>query len=790
MMKLKFFLTVLVLPLVQLLHAGDLQGDTIDIRTYILKLDLRDFDTHILYAKAEVGVKAKQNGVKEINLELIRLAVDSVKYNGMSTGYAYNDSLLHIQFTKTLDKGDSATLLICYHGKPGVLTGDFGGFYWDDTYAFNIGVSFKSDPHNYGRVWFPCFDNFKVRSYYEYFITTRATDKAFCNGLLLDVKTEDSAKVWHWKLKENIPSYLASVAVAPYETLQDTVHGANGTIPIELAVMAEDTALLKKRFEHLHQAFHILENYWGPYRWERVGYCIVPFQEGAMEHATNIAFMQYYLTAYERDCETTMAHELSHHWFGNLVTCTSAAEMWLNEGWATYSQSLFIEGLYGKDSAKQYRREAHFNELQMAHVNDRGYLPVSGVPSSKTYGSTVYQKGGDVIHTLRYYLGDSVFFHCIQAYLNQYAFNTASTTQLRDYLSECSGKDLKDFFNNWILASGYTHFSIQDKYITRSNGNYEVYINIRQRLDNAPGLYESVPVTVSYFDKNMKRKNEKVYVSGECTTYETELDFKPDFIALDFDENLAEAISDEWHIVRDSGIYDFNAALMSVKVDNIKDSSLIRVEHNWMPADGMIHPDKGLQIHTSRYWTVDGVFDPAMKATGIFDYSAAPGDHLDEAFITNEDSVVMMYRPNQNTDWRRADNFFVNKGENDSDKAGAVIVYSLKKGEYALAVYNSQKPIEKVQPNSCEQIHHILKTGGDFKVSEDKANETLTVAFNKNIFVTAELCNAQGKKVTEQKIKGEDNSLTFKLSHVSNESYVVTLTSKTGKRISKKLNNQ
>jgi aminopeptidase N len=789
-MKLRLWLCLLLLSLGQSVYAGDLRGDTIDLHSYQLKIDLRDFDGHILYGAATIGVKARLNNVREINLDLLKLTVDSVKVNGRAGVYTYDDSLLHIQFAKALNRADSATLTVYYHGQPGVLPGDFGGFYWDERYAFNMGVSFISNPHNYGRVWFPCFDNFEVRSFYEYFITTRATDKAFCNGLLLDVKTEDSAKVWHWKLNESIPSYLASVAVADYETISDTVHGINGTIPVEIAVAAEDTAALRKRFEHLHQAFHILEHYWGPYRWERVGYCMVPFQDGAMEHATNIAFMKYYLDAYARECETTMAHELSHHWFGNLVTCASAPEMWLNEGWATYSQSLFIEGLYGADSARQYRREAHLNEVQLAHVGDGGYLPVSGVPSKQTYGSTVYQKGGDVIHTLRYYLGDSIFFSCVKGYLNKYAFNTASTIQLRDYLSECSGKDLTDFFKDWVLAPGYPHFSISDKYISAAKGKYEVYINIRQRLSHAPEFYNRVPVTVSYFDKHLKRKDEVVYVSGECTTYATELDFKPEYIALDFDENLAQAITTDWHVVRDSGGYDFGVALMSIKVDGVKDSSLIRVEHNWIPAEAMIHPINGLHLHKSRYWTVDGVFDPTLKATGIFEYSAGPSDHLDAGFITNEDSLVMMYRPNQNVDWKPAKNYTIDRGDNDSDKVGVVIVYPLKKGEYALAIRDMQQPTETGKANSCELLRNSLKKGRNFEATLDKVNELMLLAFEKNIFDRVEVDDSRGNKITEQNIGETENKLAVKLSHTATESYIVTLRPKSGGIISKKANNQ
>ena len=484
-----------------------------------------------------------------------------------------------------------------------------------------------------------------------------------------------------------------------------------------------------------------------------------------------------------------MAHELSHHWFGNLVTCDSAADMWLNEGWATYSQSLFIEGLYGSDSARQYRSESHLNELQLAHVSDHGYLPVAGVPSKYTYGTTVYQKGADVIHTLRYYLGDSVFFSCVQTYLNHYAYRTASTAQMRDYLIACSGKDLNSFFNDWVYAPGYTHFSIADKYIKPEKDKYEVSINIRQRLSHDPKPYNEVPIKVSYFDGNRKRIDEQVFVSGASTTYTTLLDFKPDMIALDEDENLAQAITAEQHVLSDTGVYDFSRAMLAVQVKSIRDSALIRVEHNWLPADAMVHPIKNLHLNNARYWTVDGVFNTTFKAAGIFEYSAFASDHLDGDFITNEDSLVMMYRPNQLADWKPDNSFYVDKGGSDSDNIGSIMVYPLKKGEYAIAIYNSQLPTAQEPLNEVISIAKAIKAGEDFKMHFDDTANKLVINFGKNIFGHAEICNADGKKLWVRKISEIENQVSIDRGTSTGNSYCLTLTTKTGKRITKKLIN-
>ena len=783
----RFILCLVIAFSIHAVKANDLRGDSIDLCSYNLRLDLRDFENHVLKGEAEIKIKPKLSPAKSLTLDLLHLTVDSVKVNSRRTAFASNDSTLHINFLKEINAEDSSIIAIFYHGKPEIIHGDFGGFYWDDKYAFNIGVSFLSNPHNYGRAWFPCFDNFNVRSLYEFFITTRKKDRAFCNGILLDTKSDSIASVWHWKLNETIPSYLASVAVAQYEVLKDTLHGINGILPIEIAALAEDTAAVNRRFINLHKAFHTFEKYWGPYRWERIGYCIVPFQEGAMEHATNIAFMQNYLNTYSKDCEVTMAHELSHHWFGNLVTCDSAPEMWLNEAWATFSQSLFIEALYGADSTRNYRSESHLTELTMAHVNDKDYLPVNGVPSKYTYGTTVYQKGGDVIQTLRSYLGDSVFFHCVREYLDHFAFNTASTNQLNFFLSNCSGIDLTDFFNDWISSPGYTHFAIAEKQVKRIAKKYEVSVNIQQRLKHAPHFYSNVPVTISYYDDFMNRTDEVVSISGPSCIYTTRLNFKPQMIALDVDGNLAEAITAEQHILSDSGFYNFNNAGFAAQLSEKNRPFLLRAEEHWLAAP-LLHSSKELFFNPDSYWTIDGAFKPSMKATGIFEYGGIYSEHSDPDFINSEDSLVLMYRNRPQSDWERANSFYVAKGDDDSDKAGAVIVSPLKKGDYTLAVYNAQTSNVAKGDGDLMVIKKNKKNGLDFKYSINKSKTLVEINLPEKLFTAAELFDGKGRKLMSQKINETDTKLAFKIQYTTNATYVVTLASKNGVRISKKIN--
>ncbi len=788
-MKKRLLSTFFLVLIAAGLWAQGLRSDTIDLRSFNLKLDLSDFTTKVLRGDATIGIKAKMNGVTGIRLDLLKLNVDSVKINSFTAPYTYNDSVIDVNLLIGLNNGDSATLEVFYHGNPYHASSDFGGFYWTGTYAFNIGVSFLADPHNYGKVWFPCFDNFEQRSLYEFYITTKSNHKAFCNGLLLDVNTVANKKIWHWKLGQSIPSYLASVAVSDYATVESSVNGLNGTIPVQLGANASDTTNLKNLFVHLPDAFHIQENAWGPYLWDRVGYCIVPFNAGAMEHATNIGFMSYYLGVLSDQAETTMAHELSHHWFGNLVTCKTAEDMWLNEGWASYNEHLFLQRLYGDSTYRDAVRTNHENVLHDAHVRDGSYLPVSGVPTESTYGSTVYNKGADVIHTLRAYMGDSLFFNCMKSFLNDYAWQNITTTQLRDYLTQCSGINLNDYFNDWVLAPGFPHFSIENQFIELATIGGQDYMRsqftIRQKLSHAPHYYSNVPVVVTYFSSTGQYFKDTVLVSGPCTDHSSA--YVPmattdiSVVALDFEGNIQDAITDEWKQLNDTGTYDFGTAKLRLQVNSLPHSSFLRVEHNWIRPEPMRTKIAGLHLHDKRYWTFSGTFLPlntanAGSASARLDFDGTDVS-LDNTFITNsEDSIVVMYRANAEREWAIADSFKINTGGNANDKIGSVTINKIKAGQYCLAIWNSALADTTTADDDCTFLSvPEIENHYSFTIYPNPTNEAVTLTFEKNIFDTATLLDITGSKLLVQKISAEQSSLQMSARHLAPGTYLIEL---------------
>lgn len=776
--------------------AQDLRADTIDIRQYRLNLNFSDFAGKNMAGEAVIKVFGKKDNLNSIRLDLQQLTVDSVKFNGTNAGFSYNDTIIGITFNSALNIGDSAELRIFYHGKPIQVAGDFGGFYWTNQYAFNIGVSFLADPHSYGRVWFPCFDDFVTRSFYEFSITTDNTRKAVCNGLLLNTTANpNSTQTWYWRLNQPIPSYLASVTISDYQLLNDTVVGLNGTLPVTLAARAPDTTALKNSFVHLKDAFHIYEDLFGPYQFDRVGYCVVPFNAGAMEHATNISYMQALVngnTAYE----TTMAHELSHHWFGDLATCENASEMWLNEGWAVYSEHLFLEKLYNDSTAKDAIRKNHESVLRTAHIDDGAYYAVSGVPSEQTYGRTVYDKGADVAHTLRGYMPDSTFFTCLKNYFTQYSFKDVNSQKFRDFLSQCSGTDYTNAFNDWVFQPGFLHFSLAGVNVEEASpGNFRAQLSIRQKLNHANHLGNNVPVTISYFNENWQRIDETILVSGACTSCERSFaGFKPVYIALDFNEQLQDAITDEWRVVKNNSTIDFGTAKAKLTFNSVNDSALVRIEHNWVAADAMQTSIPGLHLHNYRYWTIDGLFDSTtLSADARFDYNGTNNQnngYLDNSFITtSEDSLVVMYRKDGNAEWAYADSFKIFTLGPANNKVGYAMVYGIRKGQYALAIRNTQQPDTAVAQAPC--IYSSIGGTGQvlkpFRVYPNPSYSNVQLEFTGNTFKAWQLADLSGRILKAGSIESSDTAAMLTVDDVASGIYFISLQTHSNRFITQKI---
>ncbi len=741
--------------------------DSTDVENYKLSIDLSKFKSQKLSGIAEIKCKPL-NGINanSINFMLLKLKVDSVFYKAIDSitfsklNYTYNDTFLKIH--KGLTK--PIIVKIYYQGTP-VRDDQWGGFYFSGEYAYNMGVGFVSNPHSFGRVWFPCIDNFTDKALYSYSIKVPRGYSAVCGGNFKDtVQNSDNTTTWNWEHINPIPTYLASVAVAPYKLVYDNFTGINKNMSIILAAEAKDTVNLKKSFINLKKALTVFENFYGPYRFERVGYSIVPFNAGAMEHACNIAFPHYGIDGTLNN-ETVMAHELSHHWWGDNATCKTEGDMWLNEGWASYSEALFTEFVYGKKAYQNYINNIHKGVLQFAHLADGAATAVNNVSHQNTYGRHVYKKGADMVHCIRGVMGDEAFKEKCKSLMETYKMGNLTTLDFSNYFGIPN-----DYVKQIISDTGFAHFSIYNFNSLKETNTWKTTINYKQKKRFGHHVYENMPYEVFAFDKNFKKQVLKFNL-GTPAPLTINTNFKPEFICLDYDQKFSDAITDDVILTDSIGIFDFAYSMMKVEITHNTDTSLIRIEHNWIYPDGYFLNIPNIVISKERYWKVDGIFDPSIKASATINYDGLKSSNYTSGWLDNqllenhsEDSIVLLYRQNAESYWQVETNMVKTIGAK-SDKRGSIKINELKKGEYTFGLIGKDL-ISGFVPNEKQGLN----------IFPNPADKTLRVEWPMTMEPqTIEIYNALGQNIFSKKVRKNLKSETVNIEDFLRGHYFVSI---------------
>ena len=741
-------------------------GDSLHVLHYDIHIDTLNFATSSLKAHTEISLQSLVNNLQLIQLSLDQLVVDSIKSSNGNLSFLQNTPILSIQLMEVLNQGDSASFTIYYHGNPPEDPSGWGGFTFSGNYAFNMGVGFEVNPHVYGRAWFPCLDIFTDKSYYDFHIKTTGSNQAHCNGKLIGIDSlEDGSRIFNWHLDQPIPSYLAGMAVGNYTTYYDTSLG----IPVEIAAVGNDGPNILNSMAKLDTAVTIFQKFYGPYPWNKIGYTTVPFNAGAMEHATNIHIGRLFMNG-SLDYETLWAHELSHMWWGDLVTCSSQEDMWLNEGFASFNEQLFTEAAYGKNAYKNSVRQKHRNVLQFCHITDGSYLALNAIPFQFTYSSTVYDKGSDIAHTLRGYLGDSLFKIGCQNYMNSLSFRNASSFDFRDKLIEGTGIDLNSFFDGWVFTPGFPHFSL-DSFRTSPSSlnawNVEIYTS-QKGLGNSH-IY-SMPVKISFYDALEVYQVQTFLIDSQFNHFSVEVPIPPTMLAIDREEEMSDAVVDYEQKIKSSGTFIFpetNFTLLNQQA--LGDSVLVRIEHHFVAPDTLILPNGISKISDYHYWHIDGSWDNSFSGKGKFIYdgstSNTSGYQDNSLFTGNENYIRLLYRPNRGSNWQIAEGFILNKGSSVNDKRGNIEIDSLRKGEYCFGW--SETPLSIKQDSATETSISLFP---------NPASNELEIDFKKvrteNTW-TILILDSQGKELQKTYLVKGQNSAKVNVYDLKSGIYVV-----------------
>ncbi len=726
--------------------------DQIDVQHYDINLDVSSLGNYTLSGHTEIIFRPVSQPLEQVAFDLFKYHIDSIELNGtLVEEFEYNDTVISFIPSSPIEIAQNDTCVIYYHGygslEPG---GGWGGVHFSSNMVFNMGVALNAVPHGFGRAWFPCIDNFTDRATYEFHIITRDDHRAIASGQFQEVNDygEDELK-WHWSLAQTSPTYLVSFAVGPF-TLNDTVYeGMNGDVPVEYYALNQDSSAAATTFADVPEMLALFEEKFGPYHWEKAGYTVVDFNSGAMEHLTNIAYPSYALTN-DPGNQTLVAHELSHHWFGNLVTCSDAAHMWLNEGWASYCEAIYMEDFYGESQYRQYVRSNQMSVVNSAHETDDGYWPLSDMPYDLTYSTTVYDKGSMVVHNLRHYMGDNLFFPAVKSYLSAFSENNASTEQLRDHLSNHSGIDLTDFFDNYVFHGGFPQYSI-DSVVSFGE---EIKVTISQRSVGRDFLGNSNKISVGFVDEQWNVHEHWLEFDGAQGSHFFTPGFEPVMVVLDYYNKTAGPVFDHSKIVKTTETYYPAGMDLNIMPATISDSAFIHVAEMWKgPAesgDNINH----IEVLDARWWRIvfdsRGDFDAGCRFN--YNFFSNDGFNLEEG-----DSLMLVYRADNEARWQYVEQIWT--GDINS---GNFVIENLMPGNYAIARWNEASSIK-----SLEKANHIEAwpnpSKGGFYIQIPEGSGYVVSVFNQ-----------QGKKVDEIKNITTD-LLYYPAKGLSTGTYIIQL---------------
>lgn len=426
------------------------------------------------------------SALDSLQLDLsIGLTADSVLYHETKIQPVQkNGDVLQINFPSATVSGNIDSITVYYHGAP--PSSGFGSY--AQTTHNNVPVIWTlSEPYG-ASDWWPCKNTLTDKAdSIDVFLNIPQGNKGASNGLLKQIIPNGSNNIYHWKHRYPIATYLVCAAVTNYAEYTDTAHIQSGTLPVLNYVYPEDSAHSHYQQNQLLTTIHYYDSLFAPYPFAAEKYGQIEFSwGGGQEHQTSTFIGGYFIEL--------LAHELSHHWFGDKITCGSWTDIWLNEGFAVYCTGLSLGRLSGP---------AAFTNWQQGLINEITSQPGGSVFVDDTLsvsrifdGRLSYNKGAYLLHMLRWELGDNLFFQGIRNYQADpgLAYSFARTSKLQQHLESVSGMDLTRFFTQWFYGQGYPSYLI----IWSQDKNNQLKVIIEQSTSHSSVSFFEMPVPVKF----------------------------------------------------------------------------------------------------------------------------------------------------------------------------------------------------------------------------------------------------------------------------------------------------
>lgn len=433
-----------------------------DVNYYSLNLNMTNTSTY-LSGTVEMQAKAKVTLDSALFELFSTFTITEIRVNGQPVNYSRSNSAIKVPVNASAN--EVFRIETDYSGTPpDAATNPLGGggMTYDTSPSWGNHVVWSlSEPFS-AYEWFPVKQSLRDKiDSCSIKITVPDSCKAGSNGILENVVNLGNGFTrYEWKHRHPIDYYLISVAVAKYveHSLYANPVGAPAPILIQNYIY-DNPQTLSNFLDEINETADFIELFYdlyGPYPFEdeKYGHCMAPLS-GGMEHQT--------MTTQGFFEKTLTAHELGHQWWGNNVTCASWSDIWVNEGFASYSEYLMLEDLYPNEKI-QHMTDVHNNV--MTQVGGSVWFADSLNTNRIFSGRLTYDKGSAIVHTLRYLVNnDSLFFNTLQTFQTEFADSVAAGIDVRNKFMETTGLNLTPFFEQWYFGEGYPTYSIRYKQV-------------------------------------------------------------------------------------------------------------------------------------------------------------------------------------------------------------------------------------------------------------------------------------------------------------------------------------
>ncbi|GMU95560.1 M1 family metallopeptidase [Ignavibacterium album] len=526
-MKTLYKITFLVIATVHLiLPQNELEKD-FDIIKYKLDVDLYNNYLppypHSFNGILEIEFKTLDD-LNQIKLNASSFSIVINKIEGDDISFKHTSDTLFINFSKTVKKNSIERVKIYY------LHNDIvdGAFFVKD------GMLFTNNAPQGARKWMPCFDHPSDKALFELKAKTPSDVLLGSNGLLVDsVKIADTI-YYNWKTEYPLSTYLIVISSKKnYQLDEIKWKSLNGrVIPVRFYWNeGENQSGLNHVKNITPEMMRFFSELFCDYPFEKNGYATLNelFIFGGMENQTLISLCS--------NCwdEELIAHEFSHQWFGNMITLKTWADVWLNEGFATFAEGLWIEHRFGEEAYKEYMRiqaERFFqseNKFPIFNREWRNKIPDIGTLYN---GEIIYAKSSVVLNMLRNVLGDSVFFGALKSYTNDKSlqYRNISTEEFISRIISYTGRDIGWFFNQWLAG---THFPVYKNYYSITQRDSLYIIDLIFSQGNDENIYYKMPFEIQILFEDGSSANETIFNDRDNQNFRLVYSKKPIKIYFD-----------------------------------------------------------------------------------------------------------------------------------------------------------------------------------------------------------------------------------------------------------------